>query len=142
MANAKVRPRFQDVIDKDDIAAVDAEIEITQDFDFAGRHLALAVARQGQKIDLGRHPGVMHCTDQIGRKNEAALQHGHDEQLLDLAGMDFSCQFADAGGDLIGGEYDVKPFAWRFVVHTVDPFRWKTNGPVKRLVANRHPGCL
>ena len=49
--------------------------------DLAGGNRPGAIARQGDELDLRRHPGVVEGADQVGGEDEAALEDRDDEQV-------------------------------------------------------------
>ena len=78
-----------DVFDDDHVAAVERRIEIFQQPDFARTRRALGVARHGHEVERDVAGDV---ADQIGQKDECALQHGDQMQVVGEVAADFAAR--------------------------------------------------
>src|SRR3954470_5058416 len=59
LREGKRAPRFQDVVDQEDIATANVALDVAQDRDVSRGGSSLAVARKVDELDLGREPGRM-----------------------------------------------------------------------------------
>src|SRR3990167_1589050 len=74
-------PRFEDVVDDEDVAAGNRGFGVAHDGDLAERARALAVARQRDEIHIGLRTRLVQRAQKIGGEDETALEDRHDERL-------------------------------------------------------------
>ena len=90
-----------DVLDDDDVAAVEGRVEILEQPHFARRGRPLGVARD--RHEVGRHVAG-DVPNEIGEKDEGALQDGDDVQVVRKVAADFQGELGDALLNLCFGE--------------------------------------
>ncbi len=84
---------FENIVDQKDITVLHVAVDILDDAN-ALRDRAGAVARQRDELDLGRQAAVVQRADQVGRKNEGALEDRDDQQVLGRSRVRSACAIA------------------------------------------------
>ena len=95
---------FEDVVDQQHVAAAHLALDVVQHRHGAGRDRAVAIARQRNEFDLRREARGVQRADQVGREDEAALEHGDDQQILRRRRLDLLRQSLIARRDRLGVE--------------------------------------
>ena len=90
-----------DVLDDDDVAAVERGVEVLEQPHLAGRGRAFGVARDGHEIERDVAGHVAH---QVRQKDERALEHGDHVQVVGEVGADLERELGDALLNLRFGE--------------------------------------
>ena len=92
----------ENVLDEDDVAALDVLIQVLVDLHGAGGRGLVAVGRHGHEIDRARNGDAAH---QVGHEHKAALEHA-DEQRLTAVKIpgNLGTQLRRARLDLLGGQ--------------------------------------
>ena len=90
-----------DVLDDDDVAAVERGVEVLDHLDFAGRGRALGVARDRHEIERDVAGDVPR---EVGQEDERALQHGDDVEIVGEVPADLQRHFGDALLNLCFGQ--------------------------------------
>src|SRR5918993_196148 len=88
---------FEDVVDEQHVAAAHVALDVAQDRDLAGRHRALAIARQVDELHLGGEAGPVQGADEVRGEHEAALQDRDDEEVLRVQGRDGAREVLNSG---------------------------------------------
>ncbi len=101
-----MRPEFENIVDEQHVALAHIRLDVAQHFDAARGARPLAVARQHHEIDLRRQLRTMHGADEIGGKDEAALQNRHDQKAMRLLHRDVARDLLGTSGDLVFGKQD------------------------------------
>ena len=101
----------QDVLDQDDVAALDGVVDVLDELDCAGGDAGAAVAGDGDEVEcVVDRDGAREIGEEDGRALEHADQNDGQAGLLVLVvGGDLAAHYSDAFGDLGGGEEDVHP---------------------------------
>ena len=71
----------ENVLNENDVAALDVLIQILVDLHGAGGRGLVAVGRHGHEIDRARDG---HAAHQVGHKHHRALEDGHQNKVLAL----------------------------------------------------------
>jgi hypothetical protein len=103
---AQRQPGVDDVLDDDDVPAVDARVQVLDEPDRRrAARLVRGVAGELDEVDVVEDRDRAR---QVGQEDEARLQ-GRDQERLPalVVGGDLGAQLGDTGGDLIGGEIDL-----------------------------------
>ena len=82
-----------DVLDDDDVAAVEGEVEVLDHLHFAGRGRALGVARDGHEVErdvAGDVPG------EVGEEDERPFEDRDDVQVVRVVRAEFQRHFMHA----------------------------------------------
>ena len=81
-------------------------VVVAHDAHVAAALRAGAIAGEREEIHLGPHAGVMEGADQVGGKDEAALENRHQQDVGAHRRGDFAGEVTQARGDLLGIEED------------------------------------
>ncbi|HMJ60568.1 MAG TPA: hypothetical protein VK493_02355 [Bryobacteraceae bacterium] len=88
------------ILDDQNVVALDIDIQVARDFYLSGTRLLMAVGRNGH--ELNPHGRPRDGARQVGYKHESALQDGHQiDRPLRIVALDFRRHFSDAPLDLI-----------------------------------------
>ncbi len=95
------QPGIHDVLDDDDMPAVQGGVEVLEQPDFARRCRARGIARDRKEIERA---GQRHGAHQIGQEEHRSLQHADEMQAAGAGGVsgNLGAELAHARGDLIG----------------------------------------
>jgi hypothetical protein len=85
-------PRFEDVVDDQDVAPRNVAFDVPDQRHLAGRGGAGAVARQRQELDLRCKPRQVEGANEVRGENEAALEDRDDEEIAISGSSDFRGQ--------------------------------------------------
>jgi hypothetical protein len=98
--------RVDHVLDDEDVAVADGEVEVLEDADLlVPAHLRAAVAGELDEVERVRDG---ERAGEIGEEDEARLQRADEDRLEPrVVAGDLGAQLGDAGGKLLGGEVDL-----------------------------------
>ena len=101
---AERQARIDDVLDDNDVSALEGRVEIFEKTDLAGAFCRRSVAGDGDEIECDR--ARRDRSGQIGQKHESALQHGDKMKrlLVRVVRIDARGHFGDARTDLLCSE--------------------------------------
>src|SRR4051794_7007845 len=98
-------PGVDDVLDDEDVTALERDVEILEDPHDAGGVGGRAVARDGHEVDLARDVEVAH---EVREEEHRALEHADEQEVAPcVVGADLVPELADAPGELIGLDEDL-----------------------------------
>ncbi len=66
--------RFQNVVDEENVASVNIAVDVTEQTNLAAFR-SLAIARNGDELDIGFCSGITHGADEIRGENERTLEN-------------------------------------------------------------------
>ena len=92
-------PGVDDVLDEEHVLVLDGARQVLRDLDDAARLGPLAVRADAEEVDPERQ---VDRARQVGREDEAALEHAHEDQrLAGVVARDLRAELAHARGDLL-----------------------------------------
>src|SRR5690606_29083678 len=111
------QPGVDDVLDEDDAAAGQVDVEVLDDAHDPGRAGRGAVGRHGHEVDLDRQADGPH---EVGEEDEGALEDADEQRrLVRVVEGDLVAELGDAGPDLLLADDDVPQGRVLEVVHRV-----------------------